>query len=540
MNGLKDAFEVLINEWLPRILTQMNRDPTTTSYGCADRNWWHYKIRDFPSIILQQAGYTVYLAGMLPNWAVHQEGFNKLSRASCEFWSDEVASRKTFDEYFPWEDGYPPVAFSTLSVMRLLQKGIVSPERIRPGVALAIRRLLNRFEIRAVNQQIAGMAALVLARKFYSDLISEQDLEAVVMRTLSLQDGEGWFEEYGGPDLGYLSVSIDCLWDAFDASADDRFLATLTRAVDFIFKVTVFDGKSIGMHNSRNTDYIVPYGLFRVAFEASLSCGTRNNAKVLVQRLYDDLDDPMHFIRATDDRYLCHYIGVSVMRTVLLLMECQSIELQPKYFDCKRPGFKNAWHLPSSGYIILPNGLVSLKKGGVLTLTSDSGERLGDYGWRLKSKGNHYVSHWWSQSWKVSTEGEKWGVSGYLVKCKEHVSAPWKHVILRIFAFVFGYRLTILLKNALIFRKHSSPYKLTRTIQFDAQQVIINDVISGLSFDTTPQRALRFSRRHVASADSYNPLDFSHSFSGWRVTCRIDRTDDLWKATTIYAPVLPE
>ena len=47
---------------LPRILTQACRDPGSPAYGCFDRNWWHYKIRDFPSIMLQQGGYAAWLA----------------------------------------------------------------------------------------------------------------------------------------------------------------------------------------------------------------------------------------------------------------------------------------------------------------------------------------------------------------------------------------------------------------------------------------------------------------------------------------------
>ena len=45
----------------PRILSQIDRDPNSPTYGCCDRNFWHYKIRDFPSAILQQSGYGLAL-----------------------------------------------------------------------------------------------------------------------------------------------------------------------------------------------------------------------------------------------------------------------------------------------------------------------------------------------------------------------------------------------------------------------------------------------------------------------------------------------
>ena len=37
-----------------RLLSQLDRDPDSPSFGSFDRNFWNYKIRDFSSIILQQ------------------------------------------------------------------------------------------------------------------------------------------------------------------------------------------------------------------------------------------------------------------------------------------------------------------------------------------------------------------------------------------------------------------------------------------------------------------------------------------------------
>jgi hypothetical protein len=39
---------------LPRLLTQLCRDPGHPAYGCFDRHHWHYKMRDFPSAVLVQ------------------------------------------------------------------------------------------------------------------------------------------------------------------------------------------------------------------------------------------------------------------------------------------------------------------------------------------------------------------------------------------------------------------------------------------------------------------------------------------------------
>ncbi len=53
---IKQNYAFFIQTNLPRVLTQIDRDPDSPTYGCCDRNYWHYKIRDFSSAILQQSG----------------------------------------------------------------------------------------------------------------------------------------------------------------------------------------------------------------------------------------------------------------------------------------------------------------------------------------------------------------------------------------------------------------------------------------------------------------------------------------------------
>src|SRR3990167_3348345 len=82
---------------LPRILTQVCRDPSSSCYGSFDRDWWHYKIRDFSSIILQQAGYTLYLASQLPLKDYDTCAFISLVKASCFFWRNLALKYHSFE-----------------------------------------------------------------------------------------------------------------------------------------------------------------------------------------------------------------------------------------------------------------------------------------------------------------------------------------------------------------------------------------------------------------------------------------------------------
>ena len=47
---------------IPKILTLLDRNPHSPTYGCFDRNFWHYKIIDFPSGMAQEFVWPLTLA----------------------------------------------------------------------------------------------------------------------------------------------------------------------------------------------------------------------------------------------------------------------------------------------------------------------------------------------------------------------------------------------------------------------------------------------------------------------------------------------
>ena len=51
---------VVLNS-IPRLLTNLDRDPDSSNYGCFDRNYWHYKVQDYSSALLQQSALTLAL-----------------------------------------------------------------------------------------------------------------------------------------------------------------------------------------------------------------------------------------------------------------------------------------------------------------------------------------------------------------------------------------------------------------------------------------------------------------------------------------------
>jgi hypothetical protein len=478
--------------WRPRILTQLCRDPTSPFHGCADRNWWHYKIRDFPSVILQQAGYAMHLAGRLNQWSSDAAALDALAAASARFWNARALKHGAFEEYYPYEQGYPPLAFATLAMAKLAAEGVVPVADIAAGLRIAARQLRTRFEAQAANQQVAGLAALAWIDKLLPGEADAAAFANLKARTLALQTGEGWFWEYDGPDLGYLAVTLDCLWDLVDATADGDYRVAIDRALGFMATVYRAVPGGLGMLNARNTDYLAPYGIVRAALDGSA------DAARVAHAAFGAADRPEHAFAAVDDRYLCHYLGQSLMRACGLLERDGDVPAQPRHAPPGR-------HLhPEAGYFLAPSLAVACRKGGILAFGQAT-----EFGWIVERGARQFVTHWWSPEWQFTLDGETLRVAGPLFAHSERTATPPKHIVLRLLSFVLGRRLIAVLKRALIFKRGASELMLEREIRLAGGGVEIIDRIAGLTQDDRLLRAPRPSKRHVASADSYHRQDLA-------------------------------
>jgi hypothetical protein len=540
-------FQTLIRQIVPRALTQLCRDPDSADYGSWDRNYWHYKIRDFSSIILQQGGYLLAQAARLKEFEAKATYFKSLAPASVRFWHKRALKYGAFEEYYPFERSYPGLAFSTLAIAKIIRDLSLDPAPYHAGLRIAIGQLEARTEFAATNQYLAGLAALYVLSELVPDMVDKAQLDRRLRDVLASQSAEGWFNEYGGPDLGYLSVSIDCLWDIYDVSHSAEVLNSIRGAIGFIDALLIAP-QSIGLHNSRQTDYLVPYGIIRMAL---MDDDPAQMAAISIsQQLFAKLNDPEHFLQAIDDRYWVHYIGHSVLRAYGLLAELIGFDTS----SCRKrqDDASTITHFPESGYIVIRkaqySGLISTRKGGIISVYGAGGQRFADYGSNLYLGRKIFVMNWWGCSQLLSLDENTYTIEGSLVPTEEHISSPGKHLVLRIASLVFGAAIISALKQRLIFRQQTSPFTFTRTITMGEKEIRIVEATScRLMVDATScripvkarscrflrprstrdvsnpllKKALAFSKRHVASANSY------HSENVTTVkNCRVETTQE--------------
>ncbi|MEF2145611.1 MAG: hypothetical protein V3573_09215 [Desulfovibrionaceae bacterium] len=502
-NSLRNGLWSALRLHVPRLLTLMERDADSPFLGCFDRDFWHYKMRDFSSMILQQGLLVLDClknAELPGNILSGHPLTGQWVRSGLRFWAGRQRRGGGFDEYYPYENGFPPAAFSLYAVALLLRGLDEEPE---PDVLRAVQAcadwLLDHPETKALNQECAGLSGLALAGRLPGIRIDAGRLEQRLQRFFAAQSDEGWFPEYGGPDLGYLAVTIDCLWDYYEATDDDRALQAMRRAAGYMAWMLAPGGRVPVMANSRNTDYLAPYGLTRLA-------ATDAVAAAVVRAMLLRVAEPDHYLHATDDRYASHYLFQSHFRCLPHLAAMTAPDVLP----CEAGG--EQFFVEAGQFVRHGQGrslFFAGKKGGVTYVFGPEGLLDADYGWRAflpGRKGRLAVTHWQSDAWEIGLlkEGGTTRIltAGPVTGRGYFVSSPLRHVALRVLSFCFGNRLIPLLKEKMIFRGGGTGLRLERELRMDGQGgAALEDALTGagaetLAWRTAPQASLR----HVASA----------------------------------------
>lgn len=452
MSNLKTKFEQFIMHHLGRVLTQLDRDPDSPTFGCFDRYYWHYKMRDFSSAILQQSVQVLdaLRRGVFPV-PVPTPQIEDWCRAAINDLGRQVNRSGGVDEYYPAEHSYPAGAFALLSVCRVLSDWQRQAPHLLEGINWTpLRRLSHhmagrRREEQVMNQRAVTLAGLALASQLEPLVLGSDVVERLADELFDAQHSEGWFDEYGGPDFGYLSVTLDSLADYHDASGDPRATQAMGRAIEFVSSLVGADDCLPFELGSRNTNFFLPYGVARAAVSDP-------RAAWLMETLYRNIDRPDHFFWTTDDRYLSHFTLSSVMRAAALLDSTTAPEA---------PAAAPELWLEGCGYWVrwAPDrswtAYVATRKGGLLRVHRRGLDPVVEHGWRIEANGGVWTNNFWSNDWRVEKHDAGVSIRGRCLKASFPVPSPVKHAGLRVLAYLLRDRLKPFLKRILILRTAS-------------------------------------------------------------------------------------
>ncbi len=263
MSG-RDIFTREALAQIPKILTLLDRNPHSPTFGCFDRNYWHYKIIDFPSGMAQEFVWPLALAAHAPapgNPFHGQPAVRDWVEAGIRFAAQSAHADGSCDDYFPFEKAGGAAAFSLLACAESYKLMDLKAPDLLAFFERRVRwlaghhesgRLANHQALIALCLEIVGR---MLATEEWNGAIDER-----IRVILGWQDGEGWFAEYEGCDPGYHTLTIGCLAWLLELRPSEELREAVRRAVNLAIELAHPDGTFGGEYGSRNTYNFFPHG----------------------------------------------------------------------------------------------------------------------------------------------------------------------------------------------------------------------------------------------------------------------------------------
>ena len=456
---------------IPRLLTLLDRDPSSPTYGCFDRNYWHYRTQDFPSGMYQELALPLAQAAVLDlpgNRWYGRERIRELALAAIDYAARSAHADGSCDDYYPYERALGATAFVAAAHAEVLRlTGDRKPERLE-ALAKRARWLTSHQETgRLSNHQ--ALVALAAART--AALTDDDALRRAVDERLGIclewQHDEGWFHEYEGADAGYQSLTIAFLANLRDVLPSAAIDQALRRAVRYAAHFAHPDGSYAGETGSRNTCQVLPSGFEALAVESPEAAFLADHwlrGAIAGKRGYPD-----------DDRIVCHWLHDVV---VAYLRRKNRAPVPAAPFRQETP----VVHFRGAGQSVVDQGalrlIVGANKGGVFRayrgaelLHNDTGIVI------LLDDGTRLVSHIVESNPEISREGAAMVVRGRFHRAKKKLPTPFTQVAFRLVNATVGRLapnlLRLLLQKVLITGKKPSALRFERRIDWSEPGVLM-------------------------------------------------------------------
>lgn len=498
-----------------RLLSEQNRDPYTPTYGCFDRRFWSWKLIDFPEATFQRNVYP--LAWLLSHETSQASGMSRVLTeaviAGLRYTEKLQHNDGSFDQAFPNEHSFGATAFllhPLLASYRIVRE-FMSPEQrasqetcLRQGADFLCTH--NEAHGHIANHLSGAVLALMDCADFLCEPRYERRAQTLLNHILDHKSSEGWFLEYEGADPGYQTLAIHYLSQVYYLRPDERLLKVLKEAVEFISWFIHPDGTFGGEYGSRRTAIYYPGGLALLQKDIPL-------AAAMTQFMLQSIRSGR---TVTLDDIDMGNIAPLLSSYILLIRALDSHEMESSESLPTLAWQENACKdFPEAGLFIRGSrkyyAVLGVSNGGVLkvfhrekqTLLWDDGGYVG-----LNKKGERITTQVTDLGRKCQAGHDRIDLQSSFYYMNHDMPTPLKFVILRILNLTvmrsiwLGNKLKGLLVHLLISGKREAPLRLSRTIIFEKERVIIQDklVRGGEISLTQMDYGTGFTAIHMASS----------------------------------------
>ncbi len=505
---------------ISRLLGMIDRNAYSLTFGCADRNYWLDKSTDFPSSIYQYSVHAlaiVYSKKFPNNIYYRQPKIKKWILGMMDYWQKIQKNDGSFDEFYPNERGWAgPTGFllyAMLGAYELIQEEF--PEEKKHAFfqsCIKAAHYLAKYDEHGIlaNHHAMALLPIYYAAKVTGDRSVLHNFSEKLDYFLNLQSKEGWYLEYDGADLGYLSASISFmtkLLKFMDGVAEDRawkekIETSIPPAIHFASYFAYPNGFYAGTMGSRQTLHFYPHGFEVWAKKIPEAAAV---AEHLAQSIREQKLVPPKIMA---DRYLAYRVNEFLV-TYLDAFERDHVSLEKlpwqgkefeNYFEHACIYIKNTPHYYA---------LVNLAKGGVVKVFNKQKKLLtiNDCGMRLQDEnGIVYSTQWIDSHYHARVQGGKTTIEGNIYRISNELPTPLKMMALRGVLLTLGentdaaYKIKGKIRERIILKNKPSVIQFKREITFMEKECVIRDEIQKNNFTTAIARCTlgdEFSIRYV-------------------------------------------
>lgn len=435
-----------IKERCKHLITLVDNSPYSKTFGCFDRSYWHYKIKDFPSGMSQESIYPLALA-LKYNSELNLEEFSHhfildIIRSSYKFSLNNQHKNGSVDDYFPFEQAAGATAFSAYAIMSAIQISNLSLNQKYLNLLKKRIYWLSSTEESGKLSNHEALICLVLSKGLilFEDYSLKEKIKGRFQNLLSLRNNEGWFQEYGGFDIGYETFTFSFLFELQKTAPflKEQILEILSSHIKFMLRFIEPDGCIGGELFSRGTYNIFFHGLLSYSIEFDQSIMPK--IIKLMSTRYLELK-----VNVDDDYLVQHHLW-SDMKTLILLKNNYAIinkYKKPIHNKIQDRKLSIRFFSENSGHIFINYGdyrtHISCKMGGLFRFYKNDKFVFQDTQNVLKIGKKYFLANFLNENnisyWANNNE---FIVKGHLTKYSPKIMTTLNLILLRFIMAFFG------------------------------------------------------------------------------------------------------
>lgn len=503
---------------VPRILSSLDRNRHSSTFGCFDKPYWYYKSTDFPCARLQEPMLTLallYKNRFDNNVYFGKEKLLEWAIAGIDFLSKSQNRDGSFNEWYPNERSFCGTTFPVYSAsetFKVLNRDITG--RKRDGFLDAFEksgRWLMRHRESVANQEAGSIASLYNIYQVTGNEQFRKHAEKKLMELGKSMSKEGWFSEYGGADMGYLTVVLDFLGKYYKGSKNRAVLEIVKPTMEFLKYFIHPNGSLGGVYGSRNTELKLPHGLEIFSRENS-------NAKYIADRIAENINNTLNPLMM-DDRYAYLY-HISYLQAFLDYLPGKPSNVR---MDRVKEFPEAGLFVHNKRYYIV----INMKKGGVFRLFRGDKHVYDDSGFVAKRKGKILTSQWGSSSkYNIENMGNKIRINitgNFKELYSRQNMTPFRNIVFRSAVSTVGKSqktslcVKRLLRGRLITKAKDTQILYKRVIELERDSIRVTDRLEkprGLKLDGLFLTS-KFRSSYVPTAGFYQETDLENQNKPW-------------------------